>query len=212
MWPTVLLLMDFLVGGCIFVVLFQAWQCNLPGLYSLYKWSLTSFGFHAQAFSLPACQGGLGLPDPSLICTIEFAASHNICESLRNFISDRSLSFSEVSSSQFHRKFLICKSKAEEFSSLPSALRENFDQSLQCAMDFASVKVASSYFMPYPYKNLHKSVFLDALALRYGWMPFKVPSLCACWSSFSVDHVLSCPKGGLPSLCHNDIRDLTASF
>ena len=133
-----------------------------------------------KLFSLPACQGGLGLPDPSLICTIEFAASHNICESLRNFISDRSLSFSEVSSSQFHRKFLICKSKAEEFSSLPSALRENFDQSLQCAMDFASVKVASSYFMPYPYKNLHKSVFLDALALRYGWMPFKVPSLCAC--------------------------------
>ena len=122
------------------------------------------------------------------------------------------LSFSEVSSSQFHRKFLICKSKAEEFSSLPSVLRENFDQSLQCAMDFASVKVASSYFMPYPYKNLHKSAFLDALALRYGWMPLKVPSLCACWSSFSVDHVLSCPKGGLPSLCHNDIRDLTASF
>jgi len=27
-----------------------------------------------------------------------------------------------------------------------------------------------------------------------------------------VDHVLSCPKGEVPSLCHNDIRDLTASL
>jgi len=36
--------------------------------------------------------------------------------------------------------------------------------------------------------------------------------LCACGSSFSVDHVLSCPKGGLPSLCHIDIRDLVASL
>ena len=30
--------------------------------------------------------------------------------------------------------------------------------------------------------------------------------------SFSVEHVLSCPKGGVPTLRHNDIRDLTASL
>jgi len=58
---------------------------------------------------------------------------------------------------------------------------------------------------------LHKSAFLDALALHYGWLPLRAPSLCACGSSFSVEHTLSCPKGGLPSLRHNDIRDLTAS-
>ena len=38
------------------------------------------------------------------------------------------------------------------------------------------------------------------------------PSLCDSRSSFSMDHVLSCPKGGLPSLYHNDIRDLTATL
>ena len=67
-----------------------------------------------------------------------------ICELLSNFISDSSLSFAEVSSSQLHRKSLIHKSKAEEFSSLFSVLCENFDQSLQSAEDFASVKKASS--------------------------------------------------------------------
>ena len=29
---------------------------------------------------------------------------------------------------------------------------------------------------------------------------------------FSVEHVLSCPKGGLPSLRHNEVRDLTATL
>jgi len=35
------------------------------------------------------------------------------------------------------------------------------------------------------------------------------PALCACGSSFSVEHVLSCPK---LSLRHNEIRDLTATL
>ena len=59
---------------------------------------------------------------------------------------------------------------------------------------------------------LHKSAFQDALVLCYGWPPLRTPTLCACGASFSVDHVLSCPKGGLPSLRHNEIRDLTATL
>lgn len=35
-------------------------------------------------------------------------------------------------------------------------------------------------------------------------------SHCACAAAFSVDHALSCPKGGLPSLHHNKIKSLTA--
>ena len=55
------------------------------------------------------------------------------------FFSDRSLSLAEVSFSQLHRKSLIHKSKAEEFSPLSSTLPENFDQSLQCPVNFASI-------------------------------------------------------------------------
>jgi len=169
-----------------------------------------------KLFSLPARLGGLGLPEPSSLCDIELSASRNICEPLCNSISNRSLPFAEVSSAQLHRKLLTGKRKAEEFSSLSSALRENFDESLRYAVDFASVKGASSWLTALPLQvhgfALHKSAFLDALALRYGWLPLRAPSLCACGSSFSVEHALSCPKGGLPSLRHNDIRDLTASL
>ena len=40
----------------------------------------------------------------------------------------------------------------------------------------------------------------------------RAPSLCACGSKFSVEHALSCPKGGFPSIRHNEIRDLTANL
>ena len=52
--------------------------------------------------------------------------------------------------------------------------------------------------------------FVDALALRYGWNFTKTPTRCACGASFTVDHLLSCPCGGFPSLCHNEIRDMMA--
>ena len=61
-----------------------------------------------------------------------------------------------------------------------------------------------------PYFSLHKAVFHDAVALRYGWPLQRTPSHCACGAAFSVDHALSCPKVDLPSLRHNEIRDLTA--
>ena len=141
-----------------------------------------------KLFSLLACWGGLGLPEPSALCDTEFAASLNICEPLCNFIADRSLHFAEVSSAQLHRKSLIGKFKAEMHSSLSSSLRENFDASLQCAVDFASVKGASSWLTALPLQehgfSLHRSAFQDALALRYGWSPLRAPSLCACGSLF----------------------------
>ena len=59
---------------------------------------------------------------------------------------------------------------------------------------------------------LHKGAFQDALTLRYNWQPLRAPSLCACGSKFSVEHALSCPKGGFPSIRHNEIRDLTANL
>ena len=54
--------------------------------------------------------------------------------------------------------------------------------------------------------------FQDALALPYGWTPSAMPSECVCSQCISVEHAVSCPRGDFPSLCHNNIRDLTASL
>ena len=39
-----------------------------------------------------------------------------------------------------------------------------------------------------------------------------MPSHCVCGVDFSVEHALSCSCGGLPSIRHNNIRDLTAKL
>ena len=64
----------------------------------------------------------------------------------------------------------------------------------------------------YEIEQLSVIAFRDAIALRYGWSPLNTPSHCACGSSFSVQHALSCPKGGFPTLRHNEVRDLTAKL
>ena len=58
----------------------------------------------------------------------------------------------------------------------------------------------------------HKSAFRDAVALRYGWVPSQMPSHCVCGQSFTVQHALSCPRGGFPSIRYNVLQDLTASL
>ena len=59
--------------------------------------------------------------------------------------------------------------------------------------------------------DLTKSEFRDGIALRYGWDPVKMPSLCACNENFTVAHALHCPKG-YTHMGHNELRDSIANF
>jgi len=83
-------------------------------------------------------------------------------------------------------------------------------------MDLASEKGASSWLTSLPIEEygfcLHKGAFRDALALRYGWSPQQTPMYCVCGASFTVEHALSCPRGGFPIVRHNEIRDVTANL
>ena len=79
--------------------------------------------------------------------------------------------------------------------------------SLQRSVDLAKEKGASTWLTALPLVEhgftLHKGAFHDALALRYGWTSSEMPSMCTCGSKFSVEHALSCAKGGFPSIRHN---------
>ena len=46
--------------------------------------------------------------------------------------------------------------------------------------------------------SLHKGAFFDALALRYGWLPARLPSHCTCGNTFTVEHSLL-PKRQFPN-------------
>ena len=58
---------------------------------------------------------------------------------------------------------------------------------------------------------LHKGEFRDALCLRYGWKLDNTLQTCNCGAQFTVNHAMICHMGGLPSIRHNEIRDITAS-
>ena len=97
-----------------------------------------------------------------------------------------------------------------------ATLRATVDTSTQRAIDLAQEKGASSCLTALPLEEfgftLHKGAFRDAIAIQYGWQPLNTPATCACGVNFSLEHVLSCQKGGFPTLRHNEIRDLTANL
>ena len=88
--------------------------------------------------------------------------------------------------------------------------------SQQVAMEQASERGASSWLTAISIAEygftLHKQAFWDALCIRYGWRPARLPSHCPCGVAFSVNHAMSCPKGALPSIRHDRIRDITAQL
>ena len=75
---------------------------------------------------------------------------------------------------------------------------------------------ASNWLTALPIKEnafyLEKQAFWDSLYLRY-MIPHKyLPSRCACGKPFTIDHALSCAKGGFINIRHNEIRDFTADL
>ncbi|KAL7474211.1 hypothetical protein ACHAW6_000199, partial [Cyclotella cf. meneghiniana] len=56
--------------------------------------------------------------------------------------------------------------------------------------------------------ELSKLEWHDNVSIRYGWRPHALPDCCdGCGEGFTVEHGLSCKKGGLVSIRHNDVRN-----
>ena len=122
----------------------------------------------------------------------------------------------EVIAKQLESKALVRNENREKSSQAAHDLTELLPAGLQRSVKLASEKGSSTWLTVLPLSEhgfaLHKGAFHDALALRYGWTPDRLPAKCACGSTFSVEHALSCAKGGFPSIRHNEIRDLTATL
>ena len=104
--------------------------------------------------------------------------------------------------------------KLNRHNTAATQLRAMLPSNLQLAMDKCQEKGASGWLIVLPIEEygftLHKTAFRDALVLRYVLLPANTPTSCACGATFSVEHALSCPKGGFPFIRHNEIRDYTA--
>ena len=167
--------------------------------------------------ALPARLGGLGIHIPSRAAANEYHASQQVTSTLCDHVISQDLNYSsEIITKQLEAKAQISRETKERTSSEFNEVYENLPVSLRRAADLATEKGSSTWLTALPLAEhgfaLHKGAFHDALALRYGWAPSEMPSKCACGNNLSVEHVLSCAKGGFPSIRHNEIRDLTATL
>ena len=122
----------------------------------------------------------------------------------------------EALTNQISAKAEIQRERRQKADLNANRLREELTPTLKKAMDLAKEKGSSSWLTTLPLEEhgfcLHKGAFVDALALRYGWCPPNTATNCVCGANFTIEHALSCPRGGFPSIRHNEIRDLTATL
>ena len=170
-----------------------------------------------KLLALPARLGGLGISDHSLNSDDAFKASLLVTAPLRKLIQAQDPEYTyHAHADQMTTRADIQQKHREQATTDANSLRGELTPTLQKAMDLARERGSSSWLTSLPLEEhgfvLHKGAFVDALALRYGWAPSRTPSSCECGASFTVEHVLSCPRGGFPSIRHNEIRDITANL
>ena len=122
----------------------------------------------------------------------------------------------DVINEQVEAKGEVHRMKREQSTQAAEILKQSLSTSLKRSVDSAQEKGASVWLTSLPIQEfgftLHKHAFQDAMALQYNWQPLQAPSTCACGTKFAIEHALPCPKGGLPSIQHYEIRDLTADL
>ena len=165
--------------------------------------------------ALPTRLGGLGLINPAEVSHHEFKSSENVTAPLVTLILSQQQDIThEAIHHQQVAKANVRTSRKSHLATIANQLKERLPPCLKRSMELASEKGASSWLTALPITEhgftLHKGAFRDALCLRYNWQPTHLPKSCVCSHSFTVDHALSCPTGGLPTVRHNELRDFTA--
>ena len=166
--------------------------------------------------SLPSRLGGLGLINPVAVSAEQHHTSKVISAPLVERVLQQSHQLTGCLQVQQTIKARVRSDKFAKSREDAKDLRGQLPASLQRCMDLSQEKGASTWLTALPIDkhgfSLHKSAFRDALALRYNWALENSPSQCSCGHPFSVEHTLSCPTGGFPSIRHNEVRDITASL
>ena len=157
----------------------------------------------------------MGLVNPVSLGNSEYLASLKVSHPLSaGILNQHPQPMEQITKAQLEAKAKVRADKRQRSNTTASNLKSRLTSTAQRSMELTQEKGASCWLTALPIEqfrfHLHKRDFRDALALRYGWLPSQAPTHCACGKSFTVEHALSCPKGGFPSIRHNEVRDLTA--
>ena len=168
-----------------------------------------------ELISLPAKMGGLGIPIYSELSDQEFENSIKVTQNLSNAIQQRKYFLDDYNESQGIKKE-IRSTKSKQYETKRKTILDQLPINQRKAVEINSEKGASIWLTTLPLIDegytIPKNVFWDLIRLRYGWSLKRLPIKCECGETFSIEHALTCKKGGFVSLRHNSLRDITATL
>ena len=134
--------------------------------------------------SLPARLGGMGLVNPTKICSLQRQASVSIAAPLKEQVLAQNNEYSlDCIESQVEAKVEAQKHQRNNAKERASALKESSSNSLQRAMDLAQEKGASSWLTTLPLEEFGFTLHKDAFScLLFNWRNGK-SSLCLLQAS-----------------------------
>lgn len=173
--------------------------------------------------TLPVKLAGLALPDPTATCLDNFQTSQAISGEIVQHLITRSSNPPEFCLKDHLES--VYAVRAEFATRLFAARKARLDTLMQHPQPqnvprpalLERAKSTGVWLSVVPTTILHTQLssleFRDALHLRYD-LPLKdLPTSCdSCHAPFTVAHALTCKKGGLITLRHNELRNELASI
>lgn len=154
-------------------------------------------------FSLPARFGGMGIINPVITAVDQHSKSIGVSQPLIDLVlrQDSDL-LTDTFCTQLKIKVDLKKATDTKLKEKAVQVCDCLSDDMKCAVLNSSEKGASSWLTVVPLQShnfaLYKSAFRDAITLRYGWSPTRLPLKCVCGNDFTVEHALSCSHGGYP--------------
>ena len=165
-----------------------------------------------KLLSFPSRLGGLAIPIFSEISEREYEFSKTATEQMSKNIKSQTAEYSFDTRAHVSTKNAIKNARKAKQHLILSHLKTRMNKDQVRANEIAQMKGASNWLTSLPLKTenyvLNKREFHDAIRMRYRWPLKYLPTTCACGKQFSVDHGLSCLKGGFIHQRHDEIRDL----
>ena len=150
-----------------------------------------------RLFALPPRLGGLGIDILPKVAKELHHSSKSITEPPQKNIlrkedkESHSAIETQMEDMRKNIKMNNRKNPQEEADKVSSLL----NPTTQRGMKLAQEKGLSAWLTTLPIEEhgyaLHKGAFQDAIALRYGWRPDAMPSVCVCGKPNDVNHALS---------------------
>jgi hypothetical protein len=166
---------------------------------------------HKLLACLPVKAAGLAIPNPTATAESNWTASTLVCGHLVAALRGRQeFRSADHAATMSHGKAEIRKQNVEESEASLTAILTSLPADKSRTIGRGRETGAWLSILPSTVNGTELSAqeFRDALSMRYGDAPSDLPASCdGCDARFTLQHALSCKKGGLVIFRHNEIRD-----